>query len=176
MPLHRGYDRNRAALALQQLIGGDATERVLPSIPVALAMPHANLIIATGDNREALSPFSLKPLARAHQVHVLATWADGILSGHAFQIDAVLLEEGNAVQFSAYRLWMMPRRGNWLVPPNCNGDAVSLGTAGIRRATRQPWRSELDLTLGIARGQAWMQRAVYGGTPFETPLEQNFIR
>lgn len=169
-------DRHRAALALQQLFAGSAAAIRLPAIPAALAMPDIDLLIAAGDNRQGLSPFALKPLALAHGVNVIATWADGILSGHAFEIDAVLLKGDEAVQVSAYRLWMAPRRGNWLVPPDGDGDAVLLGTDGPRRWKRQPWQDRLDLTLGMVRGQAWMQHAVYAGTPFEHPLEQNLTR
>ena len=172
----RGADRDRAARALQQLFSGTSAACRLPSVPAALAMPDIDLLIAAGDNRQGLSPFALRPLALAHGVNVIATWADGILTGHAFEIDAVLIEGGEAVQFSAYRLWIAPRRGNWLVPPNGDGDAVLLCANGPRRWKRQPWFDKLDLTLGIARGQAAMQRTVYAGTPFEHPLEQNFTR
>ena len=176
MPIDCGSDRNRATLALQQLFDGGSTERWLPSIPAALAMTHLDLLLVAGDNREALSPFALKPLALAHGVNVIATWADGILSGHAFEIDAILLDGDEAVQFSAYRLWIAPRRGNWLVPPKGDGAAALLGVDGPRPWMRQPWLNPLDLHLGIARGQAWMQQQVYGGTPFEHPLEQNLTR
>ena len=169
-------DRHRAALALQQLFVGNAAEIRLAALPIALAMPDIDLLIAAGDNRQGLSPFALKPLALTHGVNVIATWADRILSGHAFEIDAVLLDGDEAVQFPAYRLWMAPRRGNWLVPPSGNGDAVLLGLEGPRLWQRPPWLDPLDLTLGIARGQAWMQHAVYAGTPFEFPLERNLTR
>ena len=172
----RGRDRDRAARALQQLFGGASAACRLPSIPAALSMPDFDLLLVAGDNREGLSPIALKPLAMAHDVSVIATWADGILTGHFFEIDAVVIEGGEAVQFSAYRLWIAPRRGKWLVPANGNGDAVLLAADGPRRWKRQPWLDKLDLTLGIARGQAWMQHQVYGGTPFEHPLEQNLNR
>ena len=99
-----------------------------------------------------------------------------MLSGHAFEIDAVLVGGGNAVHHPSLRLWTAPGRGTFLVSPDGSGVAIAIDAAGIRPASRRPCRSNADLTTGIAAGQALLQAHIFGGSPFATPLSRNIGR
>lgn len=169
----RSY-RERAANALHSLVGGDAKTTYLGTLPVALMMP--GLAITAGDESRALDPWALRPFALKHGVDVVATWTDRVLSGHTFEIDAVLIGGGNAVHYPSLRLWMAPKRGTFLISPDDAGVAIAIDEAGIRPAARLPYRNKADHTVGIAAGQALLQQLVFGGSPYATPLPRNIGR
>ena len=63
-----------------------------------------------------------------------------ILSDRAFEIDAVLLDDGNGkvVHYPCLRLWADEDRGTFLVDPDDKGVAIVIDVDGIRPAARLP--------------------------------------
>ncbi len=147
----RSY-RERAINALFRLVGGKAHPVHSSHVPPALMLAHCALAITAGDEDSPLNPFALKPFAAKHGVSVIATWTDRMLSGHAFEIDAILHNTGTLNQYKARRLWVQPKRGAWLVAQDDAGLAIAIDHNGVRLATRKPYRDKVDLLLGIAAG------------------------
>ncbi|RSV19247.1 hypothetical protein [Sphingomonas sp. ABOLG] len=171
----RSY-RERAINALFHLVGGEAKQIYPPNVPTALMLAHCGLAITAGDEGRPLDPFALKPFAAKHGLSVIATWTDRMLSGHAFEIDAVLHNTGTLDHYKARRLWVQPKRGAWLVAQDDAGPATAIDHKGVRLATHKPYRDKVDLLLGIAAGQALLQSLVFGGSPYARPLPQNLGR
>lgn len=169
----RSY-RERAVNALHSLVGGDARTAYPATLPVALMMP--TLAITAGDEGRALDPWALRPFALKHGVDVVATWTDRMLSGHSFEIDAVLARGGDAVHYPSLRLWTVPKSGTFLVSPDDAAVAIAIDAAGIRPAARLPYRNKADRAVGLAAGQALLQQLVFGGSPYATPLSRNIGR
>ncbi|MBM7406231.1 MULTISPECIES: hypothetical protein [Sphingomonas] len=167
--------RERAINALASFIRNDGVERYFGIVSRALVLP-GNLVIVAGDETRAIDPFALRAFALKEGVSVLATWTDKMLSGHTFEIDAVLPGEGDAVHYPALRLWTVPKRGAFLVSADDAGVAIAIDAAGISPAPRLPYRNKADRMLGIASGQALLQQLVFGGTPYATPLPRNLGR
>lgn len=166
----------RAMVALHSLVGGAGTQRFFAALPNALMLPGCALAITAGDESRALDPFALRPFALEHGVSVIATWTDRMLSGHAFEIDVVLAGSGDAVHYPSLQLWATSKVGAFLVSPNGREIAIAIDAAGIRPASRLPYRSKADLTTGIAAGQALLHARIFGGSPFATPLPRNIGR
>lgn len=171
----RSY-RERAINALFQFVGVEAKQMYLPHVPTALMLAHCGLAITAGDEGRPLDPFALEPFAAKHGVSVIATWTDRMLSGHAFEIDVVLNTIGTLDQYTARRIWVQPKRGAWLVAQDDARPVIAIDHAGVRLATRKPYRDKVDLLLGIAVGQALLHSLVFGGSPNATPLPQNLSR
>lgn len=145
-------------------------------VPPGLMLAHCALAITAGDEGKPLDPFALKPFAAKHGVSVIAIWTDRMLSGHAFEIDAVLHNTGTLDHYMARRLWVQPKRGASLVAPDGAGRAIAIDHKGVRLATRKPYCDKVDLLLGIAAGQALLQSLIFGGSPYATPLSRNLGR
>lgn len=167
--------RERAINALASFISDDGVERYFGAVSRALVLP-GNLVITAGDETRAIDPFALRSFALKEGVSVLATWTDRMLSGHAFEIDAVLAGQGDAVHYPSLRLWTAPKRGAFLVSTDDAGVAIAIDAAGISPAPRLPYRNKADRMLGAAAGQALLQQLVFGGTPYATPLSRNLGR
>lgn len=161
----------RAINALASLIGHNGQSKYFGIIPRALLLPCGVAVLA-GDESRAVDPFGLRALALKHGVSVLCTWTDKMLSGHNFEIDVVLNEAGQATHYQALRLWLIEHRGAYLIPPEGNAASIRIDAAGVRLAARAPYRNKADCMLGIASGQALLQRLIFGGMP----LAQNIGR
>ena len=98
-----------------------------------------------------------------------ATYVDPFKSGHRFQFDIVLLHDGAARLLERYRLWMPQIGSLHFVPDRGDGPCIAIGERALLQIDRPPFRTKARKMLGIARGQAELQRLVYGGTPFATP-------
>ena len=170
----RAY-RDHAINALATLVGDHGKERFLPRIK-ALVMAPQRLAITAGDQSHALDPYVLKAFAVEHNVNVVATWTDSMLSGHAFEIDVILTAEGDAVHYPSLQLWLMEKRGTYLVAPSGDGPVISIDTRGITPIGKPPFRNKADRLLGIATGQALLQRLTFRGSPFATPSPRNLDR
>lgn len=168
--------RERAINALAALVGDDGQEQHLPRLSRALVLPRQHLAIVAGDERIVLNPYALKVTAIEHGLNIVATWTDKMLSGHQFEIDVVLHEGDGAVHHQALRLWAVEKRGAFLLAPGGNGPVVAIDTRGLTPINRPPFRSKADLTIGIASGQALLQRLTFAGSPFATPLPRNLGR
>lgn len=120
------------------------------------------LAITAGCDSCILDPFALRPFALKHGVNVVATWTDQMLSGHIFEIDAVLITDADAVHYQSLRLWIGPKRDTFLVSPDDADTAIAIDDVGIRLALRLPYRNKADLATGIAAGQALLQTRVFG--------------
>lgn len=167
---------DHAINALFHLVGGVSKQVFPPGMPTALMLAHCGLAITAGDEHQPLDPHALKPFAARHGMNVMATWTDRMLSGHAFEIDVVLNAGGTLDHHQALRLWVMPNRGTWLVPPDGEGRMIAVDSTGIRLTPQRPFQSRADLMLGTAAGQALLQSLIYGGSAFATPLPENFGR
>ena len=167
------YLRDHAINALHGLVGGKSVIRMPVRLPIALLKP--GLAITAGDGSYALDPFVLRSFAIEYGVNVVATWADKILSDRAFEIDAVLLDDGNGkvVHYPCLRLWADESRGTFLVDPDDKGIAIIIDVDGIRPAARLPYRNKADLAAGIARGQAFLGPRVFGKHPHQPPLPEH---
>lgn len=162
--------RDRVINALHSLVGGKSEIRMPVGLPIALMKP--GLAITAGDGHYALDPFVLRSFAIEYGVNVVATWAEMFLSDRAFEIDAVLLDDGNGkvVHYPCLRLWADDDRGTFLVDPDDKGVAINIGVDGIRPAAQLPYRDKADLAAGIARGQAFLALRVFGKHPHQPPL------
>lgn len=147
IPHHHDY-RRRAASALHQLVGEPGKELFLPTLPVAIEIADARLIVTAGDQHKALDPFSLKPLAEATGRSVVATWVDQMLSGHKFLIDAVLMTDGKAVAYPERR-WSSARAepGSLLPKP-----ATAPRSPSCHRASAWPEDCRSATTPGACSG------------------------
>ena len=168
--------RNRAALALHSLIGGAATGRILSGLPAVIEMPDAQVMIVAGDHERALSPSALKPLATSTGWTVLATWVDPMLSGHRFQIDAVLIIKGEPLVFAERCLLRTKEDATFLVSASGDDPALMIGEGGVHLVPCLPWRDGAERLLGIAAGQALLQQRIYADSPYASPLARNIGR
>lgn len=168
--------RDRTINALATLVGDDGEEQHLPRLSRALVLPRQRLAITAGDERTVLNPYALKAAATERGLDIVATWTDKMLSGHQFEIDVVLHEGDGAVHHQALRLWAVEKRGAFLLAPSGEGTIVSIDARGLTPIDRPPFRSKADLTIGIASGQALLQRLTFVGSPFATPLPHNLGR
>lgn len=168
--------RDTAMNALASLVGDDGKERFFPRVPKALMLAQQRLAIAAGDEKYALDPFALRGFAIEHDVNVVATWTDPMLSGHTFEIDVVLSANGDAVHYPSLRLWLMEKRGAYLVAPDGDGPVIAIDTRGVTPIGKPPFSSKADRLLGIATGQALLQRITFAGSPYATPNPRNFDR
>lgn len=167
--------RDRAINALASLIGNDGKERYFAAIGRALVLP-CGVVIAGSDQSGALDPYALKPFALKEGVSVIATWTDTMLSGHDFEIDVALNDDGHVVHHQALRLWVAEGRGAFLIAPDEAEPALSIGAAGIGRAAALSYRDKVERLLGITAGQALLQRLIFSGSPYATPLSRNIGR
>lgn len=168
--------RDRAINALAALVGDDGQEQHLPRLPRSLVLPRQHLAIVAGDERIVLNPYALKATAIERGFNIVATWTDKMLSGHQFEIDVVLHKGDGAVHHQALRLWAVEKRGAFLLAPGGDGPVIAIDARGITPTDRPPFRSKADLTIGIASGQALLQRLTFAGSPFATPLPRNLGR
>ena len=168
--------RDTAINALASLVSDDGKERFFARVPRALMLAPQRLAIAAGDEKFALDPFALKAFAIEQDCNVLATWTDAMLSGHTFEIDVVLTANGDAVHYPSLRLWMKEKRGAYLVAPNGDNPVIAIDTRGVTAVGKPPYCSKADLTIGMATGQALLQRLTFAGSPYSTPNPRNIDR
>lgn len=168
--------RDHAINALASLVSDDGKERYFPRVSRALVLSPQHLAIAAGDESNALDPYALKAFAIEQNLNVVATWTDKMLSGHQFEIDVVLSKDGDAVHYPSLRLWLVEKRGAYLVAPKGDDPVISIDARGLTPVGMSSFRSKADLTVGIATGQALLQHLTFAGSPFATPLPRNFDR
>ncbi len=175
MKLNSNQFRVRAVRALHALVDVTGAKADCgPAIPAALELAGARLIIAAGDAEASLDPAALRPLSRRTGYDVLATWVDPMLSGHRFLIDVVLA--GDPPQALAeYRLWLANTGGAFLIAGTGDGPAIAVTREGLFPATLA-FANDFDRLAGIARGQARLQTAIFGGSPFQTPIDRGLAR
>ena len=168
--------RGRAVMALHALVGGKADAKSFgPGIPAALEVPHARLIVMAGDHEACLDPAALRPVAVRTGFDVMGIWVDPLLSGHRFLIDAVL--SGDKPSVHPEHSLSLGNEGNaFLVPSKGEGVAIAITAQGLRLARELPFTGEASRLAGIARGQAHLQAAIFGGSPFAKPIERGLAR
>jgi hypothetical protein len=173
MSMRAAPPKESAMLALNGIVGGGRFKTVSLDRrgPWGRRMVDRPLILIVGDQSEPLDHTLLRPLATNEGCDVVGTYVDEHKSGHRFVFDVVSFRGTEAVHHAELRLCVVDGRPPMFVPERGIGPSIVVAAGRLKTVDRPAGLTMPQRVLGIARGQAELQRRVHSSAPSDRWLE-----
>lgn len=160
-------------LALNGIVGGGEFKTVSGGrrAPWGRRLVDRPLILIVGDQSEPLDYTLLRPLATNESCDVVGTYVDDHKSGHRFVFDVVVFRGTEAVHHAELRLCVIEGRPPMFVPESGTGPSILVTAGRFKTVDRPAGLTKPRRVMGIARGQAELQRRVHSSAPSDRWLE-----